>query len=860
MKDAEREVGNDMFTQKFMQEIERSFEAQLNRLGERRTEVEAALVKCSNDEAEALKCLYASMPVSDAADYEAELFLSYAKHGVFLWEAGPFAGTIPEEIFAGYILHHRVNNEDLTPCRPFFYEKLHKRIEGLSMAKAILEINYWCAEEATYRTTDDRTASAECVYRSAYGRCGEESTFAVSVFRSVGIPARQVYVPLWSHCDDNHAWVEVWSDGTWKFLGACEPEEVLNKGWFTNASSRAMMVHSRWLLPVRPKEEQVGRTGMALVANQLKTYAKTTTVEVTVLNVDSTPASGAEIRFGVLNYAEFGEIACARADAKGKKVLETGFGTLQVTAYKDGAYAEQLVDVAERHSCILRLGQTACQPDVWTEMIVIAPKDSPVNRCVQSEEEILFGREKSRKATKKRMAKEAAFYDEDVAVKAAECMPERFRARAVEIMKLACGNQREIAKFLEKEMEPALKMELLNSLREKDYLDITADSLEEHCRQAAVFAGKWDKELFVPYILCPRVDNEMIRPFRRFLLSWLSEKERQKMAEEPKYVWEFVCAHLKSDEQLEYGNLITSAQGAFTTGYGSALTKRVVSVQILRTLGIPARLNPSDQILEVWKDGAFVALEEYEGQSEVRTAGIVVEQQEGKTWTYYQNWPIAKFDGTKYQTLRLSDESGLPVYGEIPLFPGQYKILTANRLPNGNVFAKQFVFVLKEGEKRHIVLEQKEADVKDMLEENAITDFTVQKEDGTQCHLSELVKEKEGLFLWLEEGKEPTEHLLNEIRQRSEAYNQLLANLYFVVRDMEVKKDPTLAKTLAELEHAQFLVDDFGVDMETLARRMYLEPGKLPLIVIVDQEMRGIYGVAGYNVGSADMILKILNR
>lgn len=77
MKDAEREVGNDMFTQKFMQEIERSFEAQLNRLGERRTEVEAALVKCSNDEAEALKCLYASMPVSDAADYEAELFLSY---------------------------------------------------------------------------------------------------------------------------------------------------------------------------------------------------------------------------------------------------------------------------------------------------------------------------------------------------------------------------------------------------------------------------------------------------------------------------------------------------------------------------------------------------------------------------------------------------------------------------------------------------------------------------------------------------------------------------------------------------------------------------------------------------------------
>ena len=67
----------------------------------------------------------------------------------------------------------------------------------------------------------------------------------VNVLRSAGIPARQVYVPRWSHCDDNHAWVEVWCDGTWYFTGACEPLPILNQGWFIHASSRAMMVHSR---------------------------------------------------------------------------------------------------------------------------------------------------------------------------------------------------------------------------------------------------------------------------------------------------------------------------------------------------------------------------------------------------------------------------------------------------------------------------------------------------------------------------------------------------------------------------------------------------------------------------------------
>lgn len=108
-------------------------------------------------------------------------------------------------------------------------------------------------------------------------------------------------------------------------------------------------------------------------------------------------------------------------------------------------------------------------------------------------------------------------------------------------------------------------------------------------------------------------------------------------------------------------------------------------------------------------------------------------------------------------------------------------------------------------------------------------------------------------------GKEPTEHILNEMYQRKDAYNQLDANIYFVVSGMDVKKDPTLKRTLSALTNVQFLVDDFGADMEVWARRMYLEPGKLPLIVIADEKMKGIYGVAGYNVGTADMILKILD-
>ena len=60
----------------------------------------------------------------------------------------------------------------------------------------------------------------------------------VAALRSVGIPARQVYTPRWAHTDDNHAWVEAWVNGKWYFLGACEPEPVLNLGWFNGPAYR----------------------------------------------------------------------------------------------------------------------------------------------------------------------------------------------------------------------------------------------------------------------------------------------------------------------------------------------------------------------------------------------------------------------------------------------------------------------------------------------------------------------------------------------------------------------------------------------------------------------------------------------
>ena len=194
---------------------------------------------------EAMTFLYAYMPLGDITDYSGEFFLENIDYTLKAKEEMPWGKLIPEREFRHFVLPIRVNNENLDDSRKVFYEELKDRVKNLSLHDAVLEVNHWCHEKVVYTPSDSRTSSPLASVKTAYGRCGEESTFTVAALRAVGIPARQVYTPRWAHTDDNHAWVEAWVDGKWYFFGACEPEPVLDYGWFNAPASRGMLMHTK---------------------------------------------------------------------------------------------------------------------------------------------------------------------------------------------------------------------------------------------------------------------------------------------------------------------------------------------------------------------------------------------------------------------------------------------------------------------------------------------------------------------------------------------------------------------------------------------------------------------------------------
>lgn len=807
---------------------------------------------CSEEEVLLMKYFYITMPLSDVASYKTEVFLDYAKHGAYLWNNSPYREKIPEDIFLNYVAAYRINEEEISPCRSFFYEQIGGRIVGKTMEEAAIEVNYWCAEEATYRTTDERTVSPMTVYTSAYGRCGEESTFTVSALRSVGVPSRQVYAPRWSHCDDNHAWAEVYCDGVWHFLGACEPEEILDKGWFTNASSRAMMVHSRWFDRIGSGEEEIHNETMVTELNQLSRYGQTVKLKVQVLDQQKQPVKDAKIDFEVVNYSEFYPVSSILSDENGEAELLTGLGSFHIHVSKKGQYQEVFVDTRNVTFQEVIMGQ---QGEAVMEFEMISPKDTPVNGKQLTQEQKVAGELKFAASAVKRKEKEAAFYKEEEAL--ALVKKYGYSVAILDILKESRGNFPEIIKFLDRDSKSPEREGLLKTLTQKDYRDCKYNVLEEHLQCTLPYETSLPKEIYQQYICAPRVYTEPMTAYRKELLTYFTDGQKESFVENPKLIWDYINSVVEERTAEEYKALVTAPMGCLHIKAGSELSKKILFVAVNRTIGIPARLNPSDLSMEYYKGGHFLPVVSKTG----KRGSLKLSSKEATVWVYFQNWSLAILKEGRYESLHLENliwNNGLEV--EVEVEEGQYRLLTSNRLPNGNIFCKSFCFLLEEGDTKALELSLKEAKLSDMLENIGIPEFKLFNDKKEEISALSIAEGKKNLFIWLEESKEPTEHILNELYDRQEEFNKIDGQIIFVMKSHKALQDPTVSRTLNVLPGVKIFYDTFTSNVNTLGRRMYVDPDKLPLIIVTNKGLNGVYAASGYNVGTGDLLLRVLGE
>ena len=118
------------------------------------------------------------------------------------------------------------------------------------------------------------------------------------------------------------------------FLGACEPEPVLDLGWFNAPASRGMLMHTKVFGYYQGPEDVMRRTANYTEINIIGNYAKFAPLTVTVVDNQQKPVEGACVQFKVYNYAEFFTVHTLTTEKDGKASLSAGLGDMMVLVTK----------------------------------------------------------------------------------------------------------------------------------------------------------------------------------------------------------------------------------------------------------------------------------------------------------------------------------------------------------------------------------------------------------------------------------------------------------------------------------------------------------------------------------------------
>ncbi len=773
-------------------------------------------------EREWLNYLRAALPVADQIELSDETLLKIVRHAMKVRDEAPWGRSIPEWIFRAFVLFPRVNDERPAFYHEYIYGELAPRLKGLNMTEAVLEVNKWTCERATYQSTDDRTADALTVLRRTFGRCGEESTLLVSSLRSVGIPARQVYAPRWSHCDDNHAWVEAWVDGDWHYLGACEPEPVLDSGWFTAAASKAMLVHTR-AYGIEPEGERVEcKIGNAYVINRTSAYAQGRTLTVRVIE-NGVPKPGATVRFEIANMAELYPINEQITDENGECTLAVGFGMINLHVHDGERYRftsvytvsefKVEIDFSEESPMERQVGKggfhgfhqsppkgTRIQPSIFPEETIRA-HEATLARCEQLRAERIASFPKGDRHVEK-----------------------------------AFGNHAEIEAFLaDDRFDMTDKRALLDTLTYKDFGDVTAETLSDALIGALPFKGEYPEEIWRESVLCPRVWNEPLPPARAVLKNAFPAKNARQL-------WDTLSNEIEICEMTPV-TLTPDLRAVANAKRASEAVLDVLFVASARANGIAARLNPGTGEKEVW-DGEWKSLL----PAKQTDAKLVLVNSSGRELIYGVHFTIGVKEGGAFRTLSMNG-TVLKDRLELPLFAGKYRVIACTRQIDGRYDGNMYLVEIASGETAQIEVELPRDRTSELVQHVKLPKLAA---GGKQLPEAG----RPAIAAMIAPGQEPTEHFLNELLDAKGAIEDSGTAIQLLIDDAAQADNLKLQMVLGEIKSAELLV---GPDAEALIRwRELMDAGelRLPMVVAIDREGCGTFAIANYNVGSVLSMLK----
>ena len=806
-------------------------------------------------EADALEFLYSSMPMSDCFMYTPEFHLRNVRMALKARQEMPWGQTVPEEIWKHFVLPGRGNNEYIDSFRSTYYDELKERVKDLDMEKAALEINHWLHEKATYEPSDARTSAPMATILNSKGRCGEESVLGVAAFRTVGIPARQVYTPRWAHTDDNHAWVEVWIDGKWHFLGACEPEPELDRAWFNAPASRGMLMHTRVFGNYGGPEQIISTHKGITEINVTDNYVPVRESAVTVVNAEGKPLSGVTVEYKIYNYAEFFTAARMTTDKDGRTMLRTGQGDMVAWATDGHKFGFAKISGSQTQLVLNHSIGEVFELDID----IVPPNENPIPSHATAED-IEENAKRFEFENNLRKSYTDTFYGETLCPLSQSQINLHFGDELTPTietyLKKAKGNWNAIYEFLTTTNANRLTdaIGLLSVISEKDLRDTPSHILKATLENTP---SDPDNPLYLQYILNPRIDNELLSDYRRAMRPAGNHKNNlsaSQIIEDAK--------NIKIDNAANAYRVPITPTEVWKHKCADDHSRDIYFVAQCRNNNIPARIDPVTGQCQYHDNNNWVTVD-FTGTT---TTAVVPEGRIAATFTpsgylsnpeYYRHFTISGMDSGSPQLFEFGEDMGESfntiLKDSAPLPQGYYLLTTGVRQASGAVSAHLCFFNIEANKTTTIplIMRHKPEAIEVIGNIDAEKQYLPQNASTEQSILSTTGR---GYFILgiLGDTDEPSNHAATDLASLKSTLKKWGRPTLLLGKERSI---------LSELPDLYW-----GTDPDNKVRDMMLNAvGKsantnlrLPIIIVADSFGRVVFYTDGYDTSLAQKLTNLL--
>lgn len=375
----------------------------------------------------------------------------------------------------------------------------------------------------------------------------------------------------------------------------------------------------------------------------------------------------------------------------------------------------------------------------------------------------------------------------------------------------------------------------------------------------------------------PRVDVEMLTPYRSFFLNQFSKEEAAAFVESPARLVDWCIEHIEVDNELNVQRIPVSPAGVWKARKADERSRNIFFVSVARSLGINAQIDAVTgkvQYVEP-RDGKLYDVNfAVRSLHRVPTGTLKAAYRPIKSLSdpkYYSHFTLSKFKDGRFQLLSYdegdADMGGGATWGNLlkeglRLDVGYYMLITGTRMASGAVLSQVSFFTIEEGKETKVELVMRESKDQVQVIGNFNSESLFQPVGDPASAKSLLQACGRGYFVVgvLGVGQEPTNHALRDIaalRGEFEKWGRQMVLLFpseEQYKKFRPEEFPGLPSTI-----------QYGIDIDNSIQKQIYETMKLsskntlPMFIIADTFNRVVFVSQGYTIGLGEQLMKVVH-